>query len=110
MYSDSTRIDSAGGDGPAARAAGDIRQDHAVFARRDPPDAAEKSRPAESTPGRRANPLTAGRIRPEGRPGPRVIYGKPLPDIVLPSLDGGRPVRLSEYRGQKLILQIFASW
>jgi len=36
--------------------------------------------------------------------------GAPFPDIALPSLQDGRAVKLSSFRGRKLILQIFASW
>jgi hypothetical protein len=36
--------------------------------------------------------------------------GQPFPDIVLPSLKDGKPASLAQYRGQKLILHIFASW
>ena len=36
--------------------------------------------------------------------------GKPFPDLVLPALEDGRPRSLAEFRGQKLILYIFASW
>ena len=35
--------------------------------------------------------------------------GHPFPEIVLPSLDG-RPSSIAQFRGQKLILHIFASW
>ena len=86
MYSDSTRIDSAGGDGSAARAAGDIRQGHAVYARRDAPDAVEKSRPA-------------GRLRPIREVGPEVISGTALPDIT-PAV--ARPFRLGVLSGTRL--------
>lgn len=40
---------------------------------------------------------------------PLVRTGQQLPDIVLPDLDG-RPQRLSEYRGRKLLLFMWASW
>ncbi len=36
--------------------------------------------------------------------------GQPFPNLVLPSLAGGKPFSLAEFRGQKVILQIFASW
>jgi hypothetical protein len=36
--------------------------------------------------------------------------GQPFPEMVLPSLEDGRPSSVSELRGQKLILHIFASW
>ena len=36
--------------------------------------------------------------------------GHPFPGIVLPSLEDGRPSSIAQFRGQKLILHIFASW
>ena len=36
--------------------------------------------------------------------------GEPFPQIVLPSLKDGHPVSLSQFRGKKIILHIFASW
>lgn len=36
--------------------------------------------------------------------------GEPFPNIVLPSLEDGRPLSLVQFRGQKIILHIFASW
>ena len=42
-------------------------------------------------------------IRPVGA-------GDPAPDFELPSLEDGRPVRLSDYRGSKVALFMWASW
>lgn len=36
--------------------------------------------------------------------------GEPFPSLVLPSLADGKPLSLARFRGQKVILQIFASW
>jgi hypothetical protein len=36
--------------------------------------------------------------------------GRPFPEIVLPSLADGRPAAISQFRGQKLLLHLFASW
>jgi len=36
--------------------------------------------------------------------------GKPLEGFTLPRIDNGDPVSLSEYRGKKLLLIVFASW
>ena len=36
--------------------------------------------------------------------------GKPHPDFVLPSIEDGSPVRLSDFRGKKVLLLHFASW
>jgi hypothetical protein len=36
--------------------------------------------------------------------------GKPFPDLVLPSLNGGAPASVADFRGQKLVLHLWASW
>ncbi len=36
--------------------------------------------------------------------------GDPFPELVLPSLTDGSPLSISSFRGQKLILHIWASW
>ncbi len=36
--------------------------------------------------------------------------GQPFPEIRLPSLDDGKLVSIADFRGEKVILQIFASW
>ncbi len=41
---------------------------------------------------------------------PRIEVGKPFPDIALPAMEDGRPRSVSEFRGQKLALHIWASW
>ena len=41
---------------------------------------------------------------------PRLEVGKPFPDLVLPALDDGRPMSVADFRGQKIILFVFASW
>ena len=38
-----------------------------------------------------------------------IVAGVPAPDFELPSLTGG-PVRLSDYRGKKVVLFMWASW
>lgn len=38
---------------------------------------------------------------------PRI--GEPLPPIALPSLDG-RTIRVQDYRGQRLLVFMWASW
>ena len=35
---------------------------------------------------------------------------QPFPNLVLPLLANGRPASISNFRGRKLILHIFASW
>ena len=39
-----------------------------------------------------------------------MVAGQPFPDLVLPSMTDGRPMSLSDFRGRKVILQVFASW
>lgn len=36
--------------------------------------------------------------------------GEPHADFILPSIDGGEPLKLSSYRGNKVLLMHFASW
>lgn len=36
--------------------------------------------------------------------------GEPFPAIALPTLEDGRPRSIADFRGQKVILHIFASW
>ena len=36
--------------------------------------------------------------------------GQPVPDLVLPAADDGRPRSLAEFRGKKYVLHVFASW
>jgi hypothetical protein len=36
--------------------------------------------------------------------------GKPFPGLVLPSALDGEPMSVRQFLGQKLIVQIFASW
>ena len=36
--------------------------------------------------------------------------GQPFPDLVLPALADGQPSSLRQYRGQKVLLHVFASW
>ena len=36
--------------------------------------------------------------------------GEPHPDFTLPSIEDGKPVSLSQFRGHKVLLIHFASW
>jgi hypothetical protein len=36
--------------------------------------------------------------------------GEPVPTIALPSAVDGKPISLAEFRGRKVIANIFASW
>lgn len=49
--------------------------------------------------------LTAAGAEP-----PKFEVGQSFPDIVLPSMDDGSPTSIADFRGQKVILHIFASW
>jgi cytochrome c biogenesis protein CcmG, thiol:disulfide interchange protein DsbE len=41
---------------------------------------------------------------------PRALVGKPLPELSLPSLDDGRPVRLADAANGPMLVNVFASW
>ena len=47
--------------------------------------------------------------RPAGAIG-RIEIDEPFPDLLFPSAEDGRPRSLKEFRGQKVFLQVFASW
>lgn len=36
--------------------------------------------------------------------------GKRFPEIVLPSLDDGKPLSITSFRGRKVALHVWASW
>lgn len=36
--------------------------------------------------------------------------GEPFPDLRLPALDGGDPLSIADFRGEKVVLHVFASW
>ena len=40
----------------------------------------------------------------------KLEVGQPSPNLVLPSLEDGNPLSLAKFRGQKVILHIWASW
>ena len=40
----------------------------------------------------------------------KIQIGQPFPDLLLPSLEDGSPMSLTDYRGEKVMLHIFASW
>jgi hypothetical protein len=46
----------------------------------------------------------------EPAPADKFEVGQAFPDIVLPSLSDGHPSSLSQFRGKKVLLHIFASW
>ena len=49
-----------------------------------------------------AGPTLAGEVT--------LAVGRPFPDLTLPALEDGKPVSIRDFRGQKLILHVFASW
>ena len=40
----------------------------------------------------------------------RFQVGEPFPNISFPSLEDGKAASIADYRGQKVLLHIFASW
>lgn len=36
--------------------------------------------------------------------------GAPFPVLSFPSLEGGQPVSMEDYSGEKVVLHVFASW
>jgi len=36
--------------------------------------------------------------------------GQAFPTLVLPSLDGGKPISIADFHGRKIALHVFASW
>ena len=39
-----------------------------------------------------------------------VKVGEPAPDFSVPSLDGGKTIRLSDFRGRRVLVFTWASW
>ncbi|MHB8522077.1 MAG: TlpA family protein disulfide reductase [Limisphaerales bacterium] len=55
--------------------------------------------------------LFLGALLPRGLAGGVELKpGQPFPELVLPKLADGQPGTISEFRGKKLILHLFASW
>jgi len=50
-------------------------------------------------------PATAQALPPTG-----FEVGEPFPTLALPALEDGRPRSVADFRGEKLILHVFASW
>ena len=50
-------------------------------------------------------------LRHDPKVEPAALVGKPLPDVTLPTLEDGRPVRLRELAaGRVVVVNFFASW
>ena len=47
---------------------------------------------------------------PGTNPPTKLEVGRPFPEIVLPNLADGSPGSISQFRGRKLLLHVFASW
>ncbi len=45
-----------------------------------------------------------------GGDGATFEIARPFPEIVLPSASDGQPVSLSQFRGEMVLLHVFASW
>jgi hypothetical protein len=48
--------------------------------------------------------------RAQGPDAAKLEVGQMFPTTVFPSLDGGHPRSVADFRGKKLILHIWASW
>ena len=54
--------------------------------------------------------VTNAPATPAQRLDPRFGVGDVFPDLALPSLEDGTLTRLSDFRGGKVMLHVFASW
>jgi len=54
--------------------------------------------------------LVAETLQEQSGGAPRIALGEPFPELVLPGVEDGRPRSISQFRGQKLALHVFASW
>ena len=52
---------------------------------------------------------SAGEAEPQRLDSP-FAEGELFPDFAFPSLENGTPMRLSDFRGHKVMLHVFASW
>ncbi len=41
---------------------------------------------------------------------PKLEIGEPFPDLTLSSMEDGSSTSIADFRGQKVILHVFASW
>ena len=39
-----------------------------------------------------------------------IKIGQPFPDLTFRSMEDGSPMTMADFRGKKVVLQIFASW
>ena len=54
--------------------------------------------------------LLLASVGPAAMASTELEVGKPFPGLVLPALEDGRPRSLAQFRDQKQVLYIFASW
>ena len=41
---------------------------------------------------------------------PKLELGEPFPNLTLPAMRDGQAMSISDYRGKRVVLHIFASW
>lgn len=39
-----------------------------------------------------------------------ISVGAPFPEMLLPSMEDGKPLSIADFRGEKVMLHVFASW
>jgi hypothetical protein len=49
-----------------------------------------------------------GLVKVQARP--RLVIGKPAPDFSATTLDGNKPIKLSDYRGKYVVLKLWYNW
>ena len=54
--------------------------------------------------------VAAIRIQPALIGAVPMSVGQPAPDFAVQSLDGGRTIRLSDFRGRRVLILTWASW
>ena len=54
--------------------------------------------------------LAAAATAAQAGPMGRLEVGKPFPDVTFTALADGKPASLQSYRGQRVVLHVFASW
>ena len=54
--------------------------------------------------------LGTGAARIQGAGVEGITVGEPFPLLRLPSAEDGEPVSIARFRGEKVVLHVFASW
>ena len=65
------------------------------------------SRASQVVPGAETGPVSATALQRRDSP---FAVGNLFPDFAFPSLKDGTHTRLSDFRGKKVMLHVFASW